>query len=49
MDDPNEEEFWTAYIASTPDEDKDFAGGGRLPALILGGLVLLGVIVWLLH
>jgi hypothetical protein len=30
-----DDDFWTTYIATTPDEDKDFAGCGRWLAWII--------------
>ncbi|HZZ29608.1 MAG TPA: hypothetical protein VFE46_16545 [Pirellulales bacterium] len=48
MDD-QDDDFWTTYIASTPEQDQDFAGVGRLTAWIVGGLVLFGLVAWLLH
>jgi flagellar biogenesis protein FliO len=43
--DEQDEDFWTTYIAATPDEDQDFAGAGSVMTLIVSGILLLLTLV----
>lgn len=41
-----DDDFWTTYIASTPEEDADFAGCGPILAGFFLAAVLLGLLLW---
>ena len=44
----DDDDFWTTYIAATPEEDRDFAGCWPMLSLVLvavGVLILLAVIL----
>jgi hypothetical protein len=43
-----DDEFWTTYIASTPEEDRDFAIGGQASAWIFLAMLSVFLVVWLL-
>jgi hypothetical protein len=46
---PDDDEFWTTYIASTPEQDADFAPTGRWRGWIVVGAIAIGTIIFLLH
>jgi hypothetical protein len=46
---PDDDDFWTTYIAATPEEDKDFRGAGRhilWPIAVVLGTLLIVALLW---
>ena len=42
----DDDDFWTTYIAATPDEDKDFGGCGPATILFCMAIALLLALVF---
>jgi hypothetical protein len=49
MNDDDEDDFWTTYIAATPEEDADFHPVVWLVALICAGFISGGLLIQWLH
>lgn len=45
---PDDDDFWTAYIAATPEEDNDFRGVGHIlwPIAVVLATMLIVALLW---
>jgi hypothetical protein len=45
----DDDDFWTTYIATTPEQDKDFPPLGRFLFWIVAVVAVLAILVALIH